>query len=69
MRCFPGSVRTSMIESECRDPGRPGSPPSVPSTRIVVAVELRSPFWCVSRCLTLGGTRSLASPTLLESAR
>ena len=69
-RPFPGSVRSSMIESERLAPSRPARlPPSLPSTRIVVGVESSIPSVFVSWRRTPAGTRSFAASTPFETER
>ena len=59
-----------MIESARRASLRPGCvPPSVPSTRIVVGVDVSIPFWLFSSASTGFGTRAFASEMPLETER
>ena len=60
----------SMIESDRLAPPRPGwVPPSVPSTRIVVGVDVNIPLASVSCASTDFGTRSFAPEMPCENDR
>ena len=64
IRCRPGSVRTSMIESECSSAARASVFAwSVPSSRVVVECESTSPPWLVNAARVAGSSRLFAAPT------
>ena len=70
IRWCDGSVRTSMIESECRSPCRPPTwAVSVPSRSTVVGCESSRPPCEVSASRALESSRLCASETPPENER
>ena len=72
MRCRPGSVRSSIIESECSSAFRPACPLvewSVPSRRMFVGESRIRPFCFVRAAVVPAGRRLFASETPLFTER